>query len=326
MIQSEPQTFAEALRQYYQRYPRSSPKEATLAACKALELRLTRHQFLKKLNEARQIKYRLKKRAQDVNIIRCDRSEALKGVGNAEVAFDVHRVVFSGIMPGWLIASVARAAEVGFAGWRIANVRAGVLVCELEKLGFRKYRFVAYRSSGFMTVFPLRRRYDYEDLKTVFWSNLFYVLKEMGPEDRAQPDRIERYHLELIEFRDEVFAQVGGHVAFKEAGMKNVVPFRIRVRSRGLNVRHDGSDPDCIELEVDPQRSDFRGALKEIVIGFEELSKRLDDLTKQQDDLREISREIASGLKELSASLRLFGQFFGSVGRVTGEADWSRYN
>jgi hypothetical protein len=326
--QDEPDTFAQAVRQYLQRYPESSPKQAALAACRRLHLPTSGPQFHKKLNETRQIKYRLNKAKRNVNIVRSDGSHVIKGVGNGGVEFDVHRVVFSGTMPSWLIASVTRAAQREFAGWRVANDRTGLLVCEFERLGFSPYRIVAYRCSGFMTLYPGRRSYNYDELKYVSWSNLVHVLNEMGPEDQRQFG--ERYQVELREFWDGVFARVGSHVAFKVRGMKNATPFKIRVKSRGLNVRHDGSDPDCIELEVDPQGADLRGVIKksqEVACEVRELRAAVRDSNVAMKEMNGCVRKIAEGLRDFATFVQFVasGKGVDSL-RARRDPDWSIFN
>jgi len=331
MVQDEPKTFAGAVRQYLLKYPESSPKQAALAACRLLGLATSGFQFRKKLNEARQVKYRLKSRKQSVNVVQSDRSGVMKGVVDGAVEVDVHKVVFSGTMPGWLVGTVARAAEAEFAGWRVANDRTGLMVCELEKSGFRPYRIVAYRSSGFMAVYPGRRSYDEEDLKFVSWSNMVYVLNEMGPEERRQSGGLEKYQAELREFCDEVFAQGGGHLAVKVAGMRNVAPFKIRVKNRGLNVRHDGSDPDCIELEVDPQAADLRTIVRE----SREVAREVRELRAAVRDQNAAMKEMCSHVMEIAVSLKEFGGLVSYVmspakgvgsHQANREPDWSRYN
>jgi len=330
MAEDKPETFADALRQYFQKYPESSPKHAALASCWRLGLPTFGSQFQKKLNEARQIKLRLKRRKLRFDAIQSDRSGIKKGVVNGAVEVDVHRVVFSGTMPSWLKESVARAAKAEFAGWRVANDRTGLLVCELEKLGFRPYRIIAYRSSGLMTVYPGRRRYDDNQLKIDSLSNMIQVFTELGPEDRRRAGELEKSLQELSEFCNEVFAQRGGHAAFKVAGIRNAAPFKIRVKSRGLNVRHDGSHPDCIELEIDPQGADVRAAIKENREAIREVHGLTESLiveAKKRDDLM---GEIGSGLKELAIWLKAFGHllpnmwFRKKVGshQANPEAEW----
>jgi hypothetical protein len=112
--------------------------------------------------------------------------------------------------------------------------------------------------------------------------------------------------------------------------MKNATPFKIRVKSRGLNVRHDGSDPDCIELEVDPQGADLRGVIKksqEVACEVRELRAAVRDSNVAMKEMNGCVRKIAEGLRDFATFVQFVasGKGVDSL-RARRDPDWSIFN
>jgi hypothetical protein len=237
-------TFGGEVRRHFEKYPDSRPLTVAKRVCGEFNLSLSGRDFRKKVNEARQIKHRVRKR---INATKSDNPLRVQRLVNAGLLPSVHRVVGHCHVPLWLGDAIAKGARESFAGWRVAGqgrLRSGMLRWGLPG---KKYRMTFHPRTRRLDVYGGRGRVDYEDFKRVVTENLSSLVDLfcISPED----SRLLKEDLDSLLF--EVWSGAASyHLVIPAPGMESVVPFKVRLAYLGITVRHDGSHPESIEIEV----------------------------------------------------------------------------
>lgn len=241
-------TFGGEANRYFGKYPHSRPLKVAKAICGQLHLPVKGPDFRRKMNEARQIKHRVLKR---INATESDNRRVLEQLVNGGLLPSAHRVVGLCHVPVWLGDAIAKGARECFGGWRAAGngrLRSGMLVCRLPG---KKYRMVFQPRTGRLDFFGGRGRVDFDDFKETVAGNLLSLVDLfcISPVD----SRLLKEDLRSL--LGEVWSGAASyHLAIPAGGMEGVVPFKIRLAYLGITVRHDGSHPSCIEIEVNEPR------------------------------------------------------------------------
>jgi hypothetical protein len=270
-------SFGNQVRRYFEKYPSSRPLKVARIVCSQLRLPLSGREFQMKLNEVRQIKHRVRKR---INAIKSDDQVQLERLVNGGLLPSAHRVVGHCQAPWWLADAIVKAARERFGGWFAAGngrLRSGMLRC---KLPARKYRMTFHPRTRRLDVYGGRGRVDFEDFKAAVAGNLSSLLDLSCAS--ALDARLLKEDLPSL-LRDLWSGAAAFHIAIPTGGMESVVPFKIRLAYMGITVRHDGSHPSCIEIEVNEPRwvRELLRALEELR-GLGAASKpNTTDITKQ---------------------------------------------
>ena len=270
-------TFGREATRYFEKYPDSRPLRVTKRVCRELHLPLKGPDFRKRLNEARQIKLRVRRR---INGTKSDNPRLLELLVNAALLPSAHRVVGHCHVPDWLRDAVVSAAMSGVGGWRVAGnggLRSGMLRCRLPG---KKYRMTLHPRTGRLDVYGGRGRVDFEDFKDAIGENLSSMVARWcnSPEDA----RLLKEDLRSFLVGELWSSAKSYHLVIPIQGMEGVGPFKIRLEYFGLTLRHDGSHPSCIEIEVN-EPSWVRELLQALLeLRLRAAKKRSEDATSDE--------------------------------------------
>lgn len=280
-MSEEPSTFAWAVRRYYEKYPDASAAAAAEEACKQLHIQCDPA----KKSYARVLKSRWKA---VVTARKFDRSAArARVVTDGVVAF--HRGTGGPVeVPGWLAAGIVDAAahldEVVCHGWRPAGGKSknGMLHCLIPAT---RFRMVFYPSTGKLTVYAGDGELNKEkmwELRVAVIGNLSSVVQPVVCASSDPPnvaENLRAIHRELEKFVDGVLLAEdsrGYHMTWYREDFKNIGPFKMVWKDRGLTFRKDGSHPCCLEVEVSPTgTADMRQQLQAQTAVLTEFAKQI---------------------------------------------------
>ena len=305
-------TFAQAIRRYYEKYPEAGGAAAAEEVCKQLHMPCDE----KKKTYARVLKNRGKA---TITAGKSDRSAARGGVVTDVVGF--HRVTFGPVeVPGWLAAGIVEAAgrpeEVECHGWRRAGGRSknGMLHCLIPGTEFR---MVFYPSTGKLTVYAGDGELDREkreELRVAVVGNLASVVQPVVCASSDPPslaENLRKVFGGLEGFVDGVLLAPdsrGYHMTWFREDFKDIGPFKMVWKDRGLAVRKDGSHPTCLEVEVSPTGMTD---LRQRMLGLEKTLPEVVADAVERSVGEAVARGVGDALQTFSASFseKFSGEF-----------------
>ena len=297
-------TRSQAIRNFWNKHPTKTAAEVA----QAIHTRNPRFDYQKLRDLANVIASR-KRRREALNGGQLDCSPDLRGVVKRSEVRGVKRggvahqwVYGTRVMPAALWGAVVVAAHAGWAGWRVSCERTGQLHCEMPGT---KYRMVAYESTGELTVYAGHGLPDFEDLSLNVLVHFDGVIRKWSRNGADAAVLATELH-EMSVFLDRLWREPSFHLPIWVEGIEKVGPFVLRIKERGLTIRHDGSDLRCLELEFThvPIAADVNVAVREALQSL-------------------VPQVVALSVGE---AMKSFGpQFGGEFGKQFGEAFASKF-